>query len=71
MNLDYRGLRCPQPILKLTIQARQIAAGTTVEVLADCPDFPNDLKKYCERHGKVLLACTDTGGGAFKAQVQF
>ena len=35
MTLDYTGLRCPQPSLKLSIKARSISPGTMVEVLAE------------------------------------
>jgi tRNA 2-thiouridine synthesizing protein A len=71
MDLDFMGLRCPQPVLKLTVAARQISPGTMVTILADCPEFPNDLKKWCQKMQKVLLSCTDTGGGKYKAVVKF
>jgi tRNA 2-thiouridine synthesizing protein A len=70
MTLDYSGLKCPQPVLKLTIEARRTAPGTQVEVLADCPQFPTDVRAWCQKYGKVLLSCTDTGNGKFKALVQ-
>ena len=71
MTLDYTGLRCPQPSLKLSIKARSISPGTMVEVLADCPEFPGDMKKLCQRLGKTLISCVSTGGGSFRAQIQF
>ena len=71
MEFDYRGLKCPQPVLKLTIQMRNIPAGTLVTVLADCIEFPSDVKKWCEKQGKVLVSCTAIGGGVNKALVQF
>ncbi len=70
-TLDAMGLKCPQPVLKVAILARKIAAGTLLEVLADCSAFPDDVKKWCQKNGKVLVACNDTGGGKFKAQIQF
>ncbi len=70
-TLDASGLKCPQPVLKLAILAKKIAAGSLLEVLADCPAFPDDVKKWCDKNGKVLIACSDLGGGKFKAQVQF
>jgi tRNA 2-thiouridine synthesizing protein A len=69
--LDCYGMKCPQPVLKMAIVSRKIAAGTILEVLADCPQFPGDIKKWCDKQGKALLSCNDTGGGKFKAQVQF
>ena len=69
--LDCNGMKCPQPVLKMAIVSRKIAPGTTLEVLADCPQFPSDIKKWCDKQGKVLIACNDLGGGKFRAQVQF
>lgn len=71
MQLDYRGLKCPQPVLKLTIASRKIEAGTLVEVLADCPSFTRDVKAWCERQGKVLMTCTEQDDGDLRAQIQF
>ena len=70
-TIDCNGMKCPQPVLKMAIVSRKIAAGTLLEVLADCPQFPDDVKKWCEKQGKVLIACNNLGGGKFKAQVQF
>ena len=42
--LDCNGMKCPQPVLKVAIQARKIAPGTTLEVLADCSAFPKVSK---------------------------
>ncbi len=70
-SLDCLGMKCPQPVLKIAILARKIEAGAMLEVLADCIEFPDDVKKWCATQGKVLIACNDTGGGKFKAQIQF
>jgi len=70
-TLDVLGLKCPQPVLKLATLAKEIPPGDTVEVLADCPSFPNDLPAWCDKAKKTLLFCVDEGGGKFKAQIQF
>ena len=59
--LDCKGLKCPQPVLKLAIKANSLPPGTTVEVLADCPSFPDDVKKWCGDTGKVLINIADKG----------
>jgi tRNA 2-thiouridine synthesizing protein A len=69
--LDCSGIKCLQPVLKMAIVSRQIAAGTLLEVLVDCPQFPDDIKKWCEKQGKVLVMCSAVGGGKCKARVQF
>ena len=70
-TLDVLGLKCPQPVLKLATMAREIPAGDTVEVLADCESFPKDVQVWCTKTGKTLLLCVDEGGGKHKAQIQF
>ncbi|MBW2734630.1 MAG: sulfurtransferase TusA family protein [Deltaproteobacteria bacterium] len=60
--LDCRGMKCPQPVLKLAIKARVIPAGSTIEIHADCPSFPTDVSKWCQDNGKVLVSVVDRGG---------
>ena len=44
--LDCKGLRCPQPVLKVAIKAKSMAAGSTLEVHGDCPTFSADIDKW-------------------------
>ncbi|NCC53508.1 MAG: sulfurtransferase TusA family protein [Spartobacteria bacterium] len=60
-TLDCRGLKCPQPILKAQIKANSLPAGSSLEVLADCSTFPDDITKWCEKTGKVLVSIVDNG----------
>jgi tRNA 2-thiouridine synthesizing protein A len=59
--LNTLGLKCPQPVLKIAIQARKIRPGNILEVLADCPTFERDVRTWCERLGKT------SGGGLIMA----
>ena len=70
-TLDVLGLKCPQPVLKLAAMAKEIPSGDTVEVLADCASFPQDVAAWCGKTNKTLLFCVDEGGGKHKAQIQF
>ncbi|MBN1577099.1 MAG: sulfurtransferase TusA family protein [Chitinispirillaceae bacterium] len=60
--LNCRGMKCPQPVLKVAIKANTLPAGTVIEVHADCPSFPDDIKKWCNDSGKVLVSIVDNGG---------
>ena len=60
--LNCRGMKCPQPVLKTAIKANTLPAGTVLEVQADCPSFPDDVKKWCNDTGKVLISLVDKGG---------
>jgi len=70
-TLDCVGLKCPQPILKVAAEARNLQPGDSLEIVADCHSFPNDVKAWAEKTGKTLLFCTDDGNGVFTAQIQF
>ena len=59
--LDTLGLKCPQPVLKIAIQARQIRPGNILEVLADCPTFERDVRAYCDRLGKTVISVQEEG----------
>jgi tRNA 2-thiouridine synthesizing protein A len=69
-TLDTLGLKCPQPILKIAVKAKEMNAGDILEVTADCESFPKDIQAWCGKTGKTLLFCT-TEGGVHKAQIQF
>lgn len=54
--LDFSGLKCPYPILKLSAQYSQFKKGETIEVIADCPTFEKDIKAWCQKLGKTILS---------------
>ena len=53
-SFDYRGLKCPLPVLKARRALAQLAAGDTVEILADDPASPLDMNHFCEAEGHQL-----------------
>ena len=69
-ELDAMGVRCPQPILKITTMMPKISAGDVLEVHADCSSFEEDVTKWCQRMGKTLLAI-NRDGDKITAQIQF
>ncbi len=69
--LDARGLKCPQPLLRLAVKAPEMASGDLLEVLGDCPTFERDLRTWCQRLGKTLLGVTEETGGAKRIRIQF
>ena len=70
-ELNCIGLKCPQPILKVVAFIPQMEADDILEIKADCPSFPTDIKSWCDRTGKTLLFCMDDGTGSHSAQIQF
>jgi len=69
-TLDARGLRCPQPVLKLAALVPKMAAGDLIEVSGDCPTFEDDVRKWCARMKKTVLAVRPDGGAKF-IKIQF
>jgi tRNA 2-thiouridine synthesizing protein A len=60
-KIDCSGMRCPQPVLKLAVETAETPAGTVVEITGDCPTFEKDVRTYCERRRKTLLAVRADG----------
>lgn len=69
--LDTRGLKCPQPVLKIAVRSPDMESGDILEVTGDCPTFEKDVRMWCERLNKILLSVKDEGNGVFKIQIQF
>lgn len=69
--LDTLGLKCPQPVLKIAARSPDMAAGDILEVLGDCPTFEKDIRLWCDRMKKVVLAVKDEGAGKLRIQIQF
>jgi tRNA 2-thiouridine synthesizing protein A len=69
--LDTTGLQCPQPILKIAVKAPNMKAGDILEVWGDCPTFEKDVRTWCKRLNKILLAVTDYDGHKKGIQIQF
>lgn len=69
IKLDTLGLNCPQPVLKVTAKMPELNPGDILEVLGDCPTFEQDLRKWCERMKKTLLA-VNVNGTAKTVQIQ-
>jgi TusA-related sulfurtransferase len=61
VTLDARGLNCPIPVLKMTnaVMKKDVLPGDTLEVLADCSTFEDDLRRWCTTMKKVLVVIKD------------
>lgn len=70
VKLDTLGMRCPQPILKIAAKIPEMKRGDILVVAGNCPTFEDDVRKWCARMKKTLLAVT-TDGDAKTVQIQF
>ena len=61
MVMDCRGMACPKPVIKVAIKARDMPQGSLLEVRADCQSFKEDLSRWCDDTGNVLINLIDKG----------
>ena len=69
--LNVLGLRCPHPILEITIKSPRMNPGDILEVLGDCPTFEAHVRGWCNRLGKAILDVKDEGRRQKRIQIQF
>jgi TusA-related sulfurtransferase len=69
--LDTKGLKCPEPLLKIAVKSVDMNEGDILEVIGDCPTFANDVKIWCKRLHKTLLFTKNNGKNMMKCQIQF
>ncbi len=56
VRMDCTGMRCPQPVLRLAAETAETPIGTIVEIVGSCATFERDVRAFCERRRKTLLA---------------
>ena len=64
VQIDARGDKCPVPVLKMTnaVMKKEVDAGDTLVVIADCPTFEKDVKDWCKNMKKTLVVLRDDNG---------
>lgn len=61
-TLDTQGLFCPEPVMMLHNQIRDMALGEVVEILATDPSTRRDFLKFCNFLGHEMLASVEENG---------
>ena len=69
-EINATGLRCPQPVMKMSAALMGMSSGDIIEVVADCPTFVDDVKKWCDRLKKDLLWVRDEENGKKRVQIK-
>lgn len=69
--LDASGLKCPQPVLKLSVASAEMKPGDILELIGDCPTFEKDVVAWCGRLKKTLLLMRDEGNDRKHAFIRF
>ena len=55
LSLDYRGMKCPRPIIELNRRIGEAPVDGLVEVWADDPAAGPDLAAWCRMRGHELV----------------
>lgn len=58
--MDCRGLKCPMPIVRLSVVARSLRVGDEIQVVADDPAFRPDLHAWA-RHANFTVVSFEDG----------
>lgn len=61
-KLDTCGLFCPEPVMMLHNEIRDMAIGDVVEILATDPSTKRDFLKFCNFLDQELLAQSESDG---------
>jgi tRNA 2-thiouridine synthesizing protein A len=61
-SVDYRGLFCPMPIVKISRDIKEIEVGQVLEMLADDPGSKADVAAWAHQTGHELLEMKEEGG---------
>lgn len=65
-QLDATGLLCPEPLMIVRNQVREMATGEVLHVVATDPSTSRDFRNFCRFMGHELLAEEHLEGGRFE-----
>jgi tRNA 2-thiouridine synthesizing protein A len=68
-TVDYKGLFCPMPIVKISKAIKEIEVGQVLEMLADDPGSKPDMEAWAKQTGHELLDLQEEAG-VFKFYVR-
>ena len=62
VELDAKGLFCPEPVMMLHREFRQMTAGQVLQLLSTDPSTTRDVPKFCLFLGHQLVHQEETDG---------
>jgi tRNA 2-thiouridine synthesizing protein A len=61
-TLDYKGLKCPMPIVKISQEIPKLAVGDVAEVLTTDPGSLSDFPAWAKTTGQQVLETKQESG---------
>ena len=62
VDLDARGLYCPEPVMLLHNKIRDMAVGSLLRLIATDPSTQRDVPKFCLFLGHELVSTSENSG---------
>lgn len=66
LELDAKGLMCPEPVMMLHVKVKEMSAGQILKVEATDPSTTRDIKKFCSFLGYELVSQQESDSGVFE-----
>ena len=66
LELDAKGLMCPEPVMMLHVKVKELAAGQVLRILATDPSTTRDIAKFCTFLKFELLSQQERDDGVFE-----
>ncbi|MBV1889405.1 MAG: sulfurtransferase TusA family protein [Gammaproteobacteria bacterium] len=60
-QVDASGLLCPLPLLKSKRQLNRMESGQILKLIATDDNAENDLRKFCDQSGHLLIQTEQLG----------
>ena len=70
LSLDFKGLLCPMPVVKLAKAIKEIQVGETLEAVATDPGVMADIPAWTRSTGHELVALDKREDKTFKFVVK-
>lgn len=70
LSLDFKGLLCPMPVVKIAQAMKQIQVGETVEATATDPGVVADIPAWARTSGNELVSMDKLEPKLFKFVVK-
>jgi len=61
-TVDYKGLFCPMPIVKVSKDIKEIEVGQVLEMLADDPGSKPDMEAWVKQTGHEMVDTREEDG---------
>lgn len=61
IELNFKGMACPMPIMKTAMAIKKAASGDTLEAVCDDPAFEADIRAWSKETGNILQSVNKSG----------